>query len=395
MRRLLLLVAVLVFVDTMLYAALTPLLPHFAHELGLSKLRAGILVAAYPAGALVGGLPGGAAAAKLGPRRAVIVGLVGMGLASLGFALADSFWSLFAARFVQGLGSAFTWAGAFSWLLAASPRDRRGQLIGSAMGAAVFGALFGPVIGAAAALAGRTVIFAALAGLAVVLIAATLRLEPAPIEHPSAAAIGRALRDYRFAAGLGLMALASLLFGILSVLGPLRLSAAGWGAAAIGAVWLTGAALETVGSPLVGRLIDRRGKLLPVRVALILSVALALGLAAGPRPLVYAALIVISAAAFGVLFTPAFVLIADGAESVALPQGMAFGFMNAAWAVGAFVGPAAGGAIATATGDWIPFVLGAGLCAAAFALARPASDHVGAAVLVDRLPGDAAGVRGK
>jgi MFS family permease len=395
MRRLLLLVAVLVFVDTMLYAALTPLLPHFAHQLGLSKLRAGILVAAYPAGALVGGLPGGAAAARLGARRAVIVGLVGMGLASLGFALADSFWSLFAARFVQGLGSAFTWAGAFSWLLAASPRDRRGQLIGSAMGAAVFGALFGPVIGAAAALAGRTVIFAALAGLSVVLIAATLRLEPAAIEHPSAAAIGRALRDYRFGAGLGLMALASLLFGILSVLGPLRLSAAGWGAAAIGAVWLTGAALETVGSPLVGRLIDRRGKLLPVRVALVLSVALALGLAAGPRPLVYATLIVISAAAFGVLFTPAFVLIADGAEHVALPQGMAFGFMNAAWAIGAFVGPAAGGAIASATGDWIPFVLGAALCATAFAFARPASDHVGAAVVIDRLPGDAAGVRGK
>ena len=47
------------------------------------------------------------------------------------------------------------------------------------------------------------------------------------------------------------------------------------------------------------------------------------------------------------------------------------------------------------SGDWIPFVLGAGLCAAAFAAARPASDHVGAAVVVDRLPGDAAGVRGK
>jgi len=395
MRRLLLLVAVLVFVDTMLFAALTPLLPHFAHEFALSKLRAGILVAAYPAGALIGGLPGGAAAARLGPRRAVIVGLVGMGLASLGFALAGGFWGLFAARLLQGLGSAFTWAGAFSWLLAAAPRDRRGQLLGSAMGAAVFGALFGPVIGAAAALAGRTAIFAALAGLSVVLIAATLRLEPAPVEHPSAAAIGRALRDYRFAAGLGLMALPSLLFGILAVLGPLRLSAAGWGAVAIGAIWLTGAALETVASPLVGRLVDRRGRLLPVRVALALGTALALGLAAGPRPLVYAPLIVLSATAFGVLFTPAFALIADGAENVGLPQGMAFGFMSAAWAVGAFVGPAAGGAIAGATGDWIPFVLGAGLCAAAFALARPASDHVGAAVVVDRLPGDAAGVRGK
>src|SRR5882672_7230764 len=99
MRRLLLLVAVLVFVDTMLYAALTPLLPHFAHEFGLSKLGAGMLVAAYPAGALVGGLPGGAVAARLGPRRAVLVGLVSMGLASLGFAFAGSFWTLFAARF--------------------------------------------------------------------------------------------------------------------------------------------------------------------------------------------------------------------------------------------------------------------------------------------------------
>ena len=395
MRRLLLLVAVLVFVDTMLYAALTPLLPHFADELALSKLHAGILVAAYPAGALIGGLPGGAAAARLGPRRAVIVGLVGMGLASLGFALAGGFWGLFAARLLQGLGSAFTWAGAFAWLLAAAPRDRRGQLLGSAMGAAVFGALFGPVVGAAAALAGRTTIFAALAGLSVVLIAATLRLEPAAAEHPSAAAIGRALRDYRFGAGLGLMAVASLLFGILAVLGPLRLSAAGWGAVAIGAVWLIGAALETVASPLVGRLIDLRGRLLPVRVALALGTALTLGLAAGPRPLVYAPLIVFSAVAFGVLLTPAFALIADGAENVGLPQGMAFGFMSAAWATGAFVGPAAGGAIAGATGDWIPFLLGAGLCAAAFAFARPASDHVGAAVVVDRLPGDAAGVRGK
>ena len=59
MRRLLLLVCGLVCVDTMLYAALTPLLPRFAHDLHLSKAGAGVLVAAYAAGALVGGLPGG------------------------------------------------------------------------------------------------------------------------------------------------------------------------------------------------------------------------------------------------------------------------------------------------------------------------------------------------
>jgi predicted MFS family arabinose efflux permease len=94
MRRLLVLAGVLVFVDTMLYAALTPLLPRFAHEFGLSKSGAGTLVAAYAAGALVGGVPGGFAAVRIGPRRAVLVGLALMGLSSVGFAVAGSFSGL-------------------------------------------------------------------------------------------------------------------------------------------------------------------------------------------------------------------------------------------------------------------------------------------------------------
>ena len=388
MRRLLLLVAVLVFVDTMLYAALTPLLPHLVHD----KRRAGILVAAYAAGALVGGLPGGVAAVRLGARRAVLLGLTAMGLASVGFAFAGGFWTLFAARLLQGLGSGFTWAGAFAWLLAAAPANRRGELIGSAMGAAVFGALFGPVVGAAAALAGRAVVFTALASLAVVLGVWTLRSAEVPEEeHPSFAAVARALRNRLFVAGLALMALASLLFGVLSTLGPLHLSRAGWGAAAIGGLWLGGAALETVESPLLGRISDRYGRLLPVRAGLTASALVAGSLALGLRPAVYAPLVVLAGMAFGSLFTPAFVLISDGAERARLAQGMAFGVMNAAWALGAVVGPAAAGAIAAVTGDWIPYTLTAGACVVALAVAR--SQHERAAVVVDRLAGDASRVR--
>jgi MFS family permease len=392
MRRLLLLVATLVAVDTMLYAALTPLLPHFAHEFGLSKTRAGALVAAYAAGALVGGLPGGLAAVRLGARRAVLVGLAGMGLASIGFALAESFWTLVAARFVQGMGSAFTWAGAFAWLLAAAPRERRGQLLGSAMGAAIFGALFGPVIGALAALIGRTPVFCALAGLSVLLGVWTLQLGDAPPgERPLPQAILRAFRSRLYAAGLALMAVASLLFGVLGVLAPLHLAAAGWGAAAIGAVFLVGAALESLQAPLIGRLVDRRGRLLPVRISLAAGAVISLLLAFDARPLVYVPLLIMGSLAYGILFTPAFALIADGAERSGLAQGMAFGFMNAAWAVGAVIGPAAGGAIARATGDWMPFVLSGALCAGVFAATRHSTDKR-AAVLVDRLPGDAARV---
>ena len=370
MRRLLLLVAVLVFVDTMLYAALTPLLPRFAHEFGLSKSVAGALVAAYAAGALIGGLPGGFAAVRIGPRRAVLVGLALMGASSVGFALAANFATLFTARLFQGLGSAFTWSGAFAWLLAAAPRERRGELIGAAMGAAVFGALFGPVVGAAAALAGRIAIFSALGGLAVLLAVWTVRLEsPAP-ERPSAVRFVRAFGNPRFASGLALLSIASVLAGVLSVLGPLHLATVGWGATSIGAVWLLSAGVEAAGSPVIGRLSDRRGALLPVRAALGVGVVASLGLAFGSRPLLYAPLLLIASVSFGALFTPAFALIADGAEHVGLAQGLAFGLMNAAWAVGAVVGPAAAGAVASATGDWVPFVLAAGLCAGTLAATR-------------------------
>ncbi len=391
-RRLLPLVAVLVLVDTMLYSALTPLLPHFAANLGLSKSRAGVLVAAYAAGALVGGIPGGFFAAKIGARRAVLVGLTLMGVASVGFAFAGGFWSLALARFIQGGGSAFTWAGAFGWLLAVAPRERRGELFGTAMGAAVFGSLFGPVVGAAAALAGRGPVFAALAGLAAVLAAWTLRIETAPAEQPSLTALLRALRQRRFLGGLALMALPALLFGLLSVLAPLRLSEAGWGATAIGAVWLVGALIEGVMAPSVGRLTDRRGAMLPVRISLAGGVVCSIALAAGTGPYVYAALVVVAGMAYGILFTPAFALLADGAERAGLAQGMGFGLMNAGWATGALVGPAAGGAIAASTGDRVPLLLAAGLCAVFFAATGRRSRHHGSAVLVDGLPGDAAGV---
>ena len=372
MRRLLLLVSALVWVDTLLYSALTPLLPHFEDTLGLSKAWVGVLVAAYAAGALVGGLPGGAAAARLGARRAVLVGLALMGLASVGFAFADGFWTLAGARFLQGVGSGFTWAGAFAWLLAATPSGRRGEVIGTAMGAAVFGALLGPAVGGAAALAGRDVVFTLLAALAIVLAVWTMRIESVPPEVPSLAAMRRALRDNLFIGGLVLMALPSFLFGVLSTLAPLHLASAGWGAAAIAAVWLVAAGVETVISPIAGRVLDRRGVLIPIQLALSAAVPVSVGLALGLRPLVYVPLIVLAGGAYGALFTPAFALIAEGAEQSRLAQGMAFGLMNAAWAVGALVGPAAGGAVAEASGDVVPYLVSATLCATALAAVRRA-----------------------
>jgi MFS family permease len=147
-----------------------------------------------------------------------------------------------------------------------------------------------------------------------------------------------------------------------------------------------GAALETGVSPAVGRVLDRRGVLLPIQLALTAAVPISVGLALGPRPLAYVPLIILAGGAYGALFTPAFALIAEGAERVGLPQGMAFGLMNAAWAMGALVGPAAGGAVAAATGDVVPFLFSAAFCAAALAVVWRTRHHT----TTSALPSDVA-----
>src|SRR5438270_13978994 len=94
MRRLLLLVGAVVFVDTMFFAALTPLLPHYVHTLHLSKAGAGVLQAMYPAGALVAGLPSGMAAARLGVKPTVLTGLTLLAATTVAFGFSDTAWSL-------------------------------------------------------------------------------------------------------------------------------------------------------------------------------------------------------------------------------------------------------------------------------------------------------------
>ena len=163
MRRLLLLASAIVFVDTAFYAAITPLLPTYVEELGLSKTSAGLLAAAYPAGTFLGALPGGWFAARAGVRPTTLVGLAIMAVSSVAFAFAGSIAVLDAARFIQGVGGALTWAGALGWLIGDAPRERRGEMIGTAMGAAIVGGLFGPVLGAAAAAAGPEPVFSSVA----------------------------------------------------------------------------------------------------------------------------------------------------------------------------------------------------------------------------------------
>jgi MFS family permease len=370
MRRLLVLASAMVFLDVAFYAAIAPLLPGYVDEYGLSKAGAGVLTASYAAGTLLASLPAGLAAARLGPRRTTIGGLLLLGVSSLVFGLAGSVALLDAARFTQGISGALIWSGALSWLIASAPEGRRGAVIGTALGTAVAGALLGPALGALAASVGTGPVFGSVLLLTVALSLAAAHLpEPRVAETQGLREVAAAMASRPVLTATAFVAVPSLMFGAIEVLVPLRIAELGGGHGLIAAGFIAGAALEAALAPLAGRYSDRVGRRTPFTVGLtICAAAMATVAVAATLGVVLAGLIATSLGA-GLCFAPALTMLSEAAESTGLHQGFAAGLSNMAWAAGQVVGGVAGGGLASLTGNALPSfaIVGLLLCTVAYA----------------------------
>ena len=136
---------------------------------------------------------------------------------------------------------------------------------------------------------------------------------------------------------------------------------------AIGATYLVAAAFEAAISPIVGRISDRRGRLVPIRFGLVARRG-----AAGrdPDPRVGGrrrrALRVRRRSRTATFWAPAMALLSDEVERARVQQGYAFAFTNIAWSAGQLAGNGGGSALAEATADWVSYA----------AVARPLRRHV-------------------
>ncbi|HTR76398.1 MAG TPA: MFS transporter [Solirubrobacterales bacterium] len=357
MRRLLLLACGAVFIDTAFLTVIAPLLPGYVHHLHLTTAQAGVLSAAYAAGTLAASLPAGFVASRFGPRRTTIIGLLGLGLASVLFGFLKSIYPLDLARFIQGAAGALIWSGALTWLIGTYPEEKRGAVIGTALGTAVAGSLLGPVLGALAGAVGTEVVFSAVLAAALVAVAIAARLpdmvvrESQPLREVLACLIDRPLVEAAFFVGSP-----SLLYGAIDVLVPLRINVLGGGQGLIAAAFIGGAAIESVLSPIAGRLADRVGRRAPYVVGMgICAAAMLLFAAAGSLAIVVASLLVISFGS-GLCFAPAMALISDRAAESGLHQGYAVGVTNMAWAAAQVLGGVVGAGVAGVAGDAAPSI---------------------------------------
>jgi MFS family permease len=355
MRKLLILASAMIFFDVAFFAAIAPLLPDYVDDLGLSKAQAGVLSASYAAGTLVASLPAGYVASRVGPRLTTIFGLLLLGFSSLVFGLAQEINLLDAARFTQGIAGALIWSGALTWLITTAPEEKRGSVIGTALGTAVAGALLGPALGAAAAAIGTGPVFGSVLAVAMLLAYGASRLaEVGAPETQDLREIASALFSRPVLDAAAFVAVPSVMFGAIEVLVPLQIDAFGGGHGLIAGGFIVGAGMEALLAPISGRMSDRVGRRSPYVIGLsICAVAMVVIAVAQALGMVLTALIVTSLGA-GLCFAPALTLLSDVAESTNLHQGFAAGLSNMAWALGQVIGGVGGGVVASLTGNALP-----------------------------------------
>ncbi len=365
-RRVFVYLLAALFVETLFFVVLSPLLPVYARDLHLSRSAAGLMSASYSIGYGLAAIPAGAAVGVVGARRVSLGGLTLVGVSCAAFGVARVPGLLDLARALTGAGAACVWAGSIPWLESLAGGHDRGRVIGVAFAAASAGSCAGPAVGALATLTGPRPVFLALSVVIGVLVVYGVVVssgnEPPALTRSGGgvreaiASMRDGLRAPHAGVALAMVALPTVGLGVCGVLLPLRLRGFGVAEFAIAVAYLTAAVLEVPTNPQVGRWFDRRGGPLVLRWALLLGAACVTVLA---LPLPAGALLVALVLAYLVLnacWVPALAQLSTTLERGGAAPGVALGLFNVSWAIFQVVG-SIGGAELSRVGLAVPFLL--------------------------------------
>ena len=351
LRQILILASSVVFLETFFLSVLAPLLPTYKSDLGLSDAQVGLLSGAFAWGAVLGALPSGFLAQRFGPRRVVLAGLLLLSAASVAFGWVTQVGLLDLARLAQGLAVAVIWIGGFTWLVAATPLDRRGSAIGTAVLGGVVGPFVGPAVGALSAATNTRWVFTATLLLTLPLCVWVRRMkEPVPFQHQPLREVSSAILSAPVMKAFVFLGVPAVGFGFVSVLLPLKIDALGGTAGLIALAVIAAGAIETVLAPIAGRWSDRRGRREPYLFGLAAYCTGLAAMAATDSPSACAIAFLLVGVGAGFLIIPGFTILADAADHSGLAQSHGFALSSTAFSLGLAGGALAGGAIASVGG---------------------------------------------
>jgi DHA1 family tetracycline resistance protein-like MFS transporter len=353
------------------FGVVAPILPLYARRFGASPATVGLLMASFSLAQLALSPLLGRLSDRVGRRPVLMASLLGTAGASLLVGLAPALWLLFLARGLDGASGASVSVAQAAALDLADPGQeaRLLGLLGAAFGA---GFVAGPALGAAASLAGPRAPFFLAAAVAAANWAAAWRRLPetrgarAPERQRDRGRLeGRA--GLAGVVGVGFLSMAAFAAfeATFALLGHDRL---GFGPGSVGVAFcLVGLTIVACQAWLVGPVVARLGQAGCWQAGLALNAA-GLALLAGVRSVP--------------ALVPTLGLLTVG-QGLAVPAGAAvlagragpgrrgelLGFQQASGALARVLGPALAGAAFEAWGAGSPYLIGAGVSAAALVLA--------------------------
>ncbi|MCW2484618.1 MFS transporter [Candidatus Symbiopectobacterium sp. NZEC127] len=339
---------------TVCIAVLNTLVPLWLNYQHASVWQVGVVGSSYFAGNLLGTLLAGRLILRQGFNHSYYLAAVLFGVATLGLMLSTDVISWLVWRFVAGVGCALIWVVVESALLCSGSSAHRGQLLAAYMVAYYLGSVVGQLYVGVLPTAVASVIpwMVMLIVLAVLPLLCTRLPRLAQPDHP--VHVGKMLRKRSARLGINGCVISGVILGSLYGLMPLYLSHSGTSDADVG-YWmalLIGAGI--VGQWPVGRMADRYGRLLVLRVLVFAVIVACVALLSVGHLVMAPALFLLGGAGF-TLYPVAMSWACETVrheELVAMNQSLLLSYT-----VGSLVGPSMAAALMQTYSDRVLFVL--------------------------------------
>ncbi|HGM6861164.1 MFS transporter [Serratia rubidaea] len=271
---------------TVSIAVLNTLVPLWLTHAQLSTWQVGMIGSSYFTGNLLGTMLAGKLIKRIGFTRSYHLSCLLFAVATAGMALSLDFWSWLGWRFMAGIGCAWIWVIVESALLRSGNQTNRGQLLAAYMTVYYLGTVVGQLLLGMVS----SELLNVLPWVTAVVITAMLPMLFARVnradDEPQQAAVLPMLKRRSARLGINGCVISGIVLGSLYGLMPLYLSHQGFSDADVGYWMALLVSSGIIGQWPVGKMADRYGRLLVLRVqvfvVIIASMAMLGGYAMAP-----------------------------------------------------------------------------------------------------------------